>query len=125
MANKRIRNIIIIIVAALLVCGAVAAAILFIPWNKPDGTENSDTPSSAITETVTSEENDEIDPSGEKTESENKEGQFTDADPDEQKKTDKGELGGSSTLDVIKPENSSDEATSSTESETEWIEGIW
>ena len=123
MANKKFRNLLIIVIAAIVAVGIAVALILVLPKVTPGNAEASGE-SSGASETVTSEESQSIGTT-DKNEESLKEGEFVDKAPDEQKQNEKGELGGSETLEIIKPENSSEEATSSTESKTEWIEGIW
>lgn len=122
MANKKIRNIIIIVLAVLVAAGIAVALFFLLPRdNDPADTDAS---SSAFSETVTSNESDTVD-AKEESKEELKDGEFLKGNNAEQKETGSGELGGSSTVEIIKPETSSEETTSSENNDPVWIGGIW
>ena len=123
MAKNKFRNLLIIVIAAIVAVGIAVALILVLPKATPGNTDAS-SESSGTSDAITSEESQSIGTT-EKNDETLEKGEFVDKDPDEQKQTENGELGGSLTLEILKPENSSEEVTSSEETKTEWIDGIW
>lgn len=117
--NKKIRNIIIIVIAILLLLGLIVGAILLFANGAPASSDNSYTKQATLSESgVVSPDED--------NETSLEDGVFVNYDKNSQKYSPKGELGGSKTLDIIKPETSTEDDNSSTESSTtEWIDGIW
>ena len=122
MANNKIRNIIIIVLAVLVAAGIAVALFFLLP--RDNDTADTAPSSSAFSETVTSNESDTVD-AKEESKEELKDGEFLKGNNAEQKETGAGELGGSSTVEIIKPETSSEETTSSENNDPVWIGGIW
>lgn len=120
----KLAKIIVAVIASLLVVSSLTVGIiLLIPEKAPSDTNISSEDSVSVPEeNITDAESVEVIKKEESSEN-YKDGEFVDNTDNEQKFTSSGELGGSTTLDVIKPDvnnNSSTEVSS-----IEWIEGIW
>ena len=117
-------KIIVFALSALLVIASLAVGIiLLIPEKTPGGNDTSSVGAYVPEENITDNESKEV-INNDKESEKFGEGEFIDKTKDEQKQTSSGELGGSNTLDVIRPDDSNSNSSGDTSS-VQWLDGIW